>query len=164
MLCTLVAAPGPESRLTPKHPVLRRGPMPVLTQVRLCCFPGWRSDRPAGRGQWAMPGPKTFSRPDGISGRPSKPAEAKSCPRGPIWWGWSKSPDEQDIPALSLFASWLSPEGPRAADRQGQPRQLHWAGSGAHGLSSCIGTCVHTLTCTHTHTHRTPHINVCTYK
>lgn len=90
MLCTLVAAPGPESRLTPKHPVLRRGPMPVLTQVRLCCFPGWRSDRPAGRGQWAMPGPKTFSRPDGISGRPSKPAEAKSCPRGPIWWGWSR--------------------------------------------------------------------------
>lgn len=62
--------------------------------------------------------------------------------------GMVKSPDEQDIPVLSLFASWLPAEGPRAADRQSQPRQMHWARNGLTGSARA-----HAHVCTHLHSH-----------
>ena len=98
-LCTLVAEPSPETRFTQSSLSQDGAPPQVPTQVRLGCFQ--RYHRPAGSGQQAVSSLRTPPRPDGISGRPSKPAEAKSCPRGqimpqrptgPIRWGWSKVP------------------------------------------------------------------------
>ena len=79
-LCTLVAVPSPETRFTQSSLSQDVAAPRVPTQVRLGCFQ--RCHRLAGSGQRAVPSLRTPPRPDGTSGRPSKPAEAKSCPRG----------------------------------------------------------------------------------
>lgn len=115
-LCTLVAEPSPETRFTQSSLSQDVAPPWVPTQVRLGCFQ--RCHRPAGSGQWAVPSLRTPPRPAGISGRPLKPAEAKSCPRGQqAQYGGDhpKSPRTRH-PSTLLLCQPVNPKGPRATD------------------------------------------------
>lgn len=85
---------------------------------------------------------RTFLRPDGVSGRPWKPAEAKSCPRDPIWWGWSRVPIHR-IFQYPPFASWY---------HSSSPEQQVGKASPGRGTEPEVGLRLH-----HTHSHPGPH-------
>ena len=180
-LCTLVAEPSPETRFTQSSLSQDGAPPQVPTQVRLGCFQ--RYHRPAGSGQQAVSSLRTPPRPDGISGRPSKPAEAKSCPRGqimpqrptgPIRWGWSKVPMNKAsqcppaLPASQLHGAqsnrWVRQAQAEAmSQKQGSNLSSHTHTQ--KPLYKCMRT--HIIHTSHTyhisyisHTHHTHHMHI----
>ena len=150
ILCTLVANPGPETRLTPKQPFLRCGPIPDAHSGQ-AGLSSWTEKSQSSR-YWS----EGCAQAENITQtrwhlwQALKASGGQVMPKGPNMVDMVQSPSEQAIPGPSSFASWPASPGPRAAGGQGKPGQ-NWGSASTH-------------THTHTHTHRTPYPNAGTHR